>query len=133
MKQLALNLGMTLVLATVVAFSVIRVAPVFASAPSGLPSTVATTSQILVGPGVGMEKILFATSTNCASRIISSVVSPLMLQFTLAFGSTTLPNGTSGHLQAASTTIAYDSGLYGCNAVVAYAFSSTTISISETR
>ena len=107
----------------------------FAAAPPGVPATMATTSQITIGPGSGgdgVNEIIFATSS-CTARVISTVASPIMLSFTLSNGSTTLPSGTSGLLQGASTTIAYDSELYGCGAVVAYGFSTSTISISEAR
>lgn len=106
--------------------------PVSASAYPGLQARIATTTPLAVGPGSGMVEIAFATSS-CASRVITTVASPIMMQFTLAFGSSTLPNGTEGHLQAASTTSVYDSGLYGCDALTIYSFASSTITISESR
>lgn len=89
---------------------------------------VATSSTIGVGPQ--LNKTLFTNNVGglCASRIISSVASPLML----SFHSAVTPTGVIGHLQAASTSIVYDSALYGCGGVTAYAFSSTTITISQT-
>lgn len=101
-----------------------------AGAPSGLPATMATTSSVIVGPGNAMT--LFATSTACATRVISTVAQPIMLTFTDNAGQS--PTGIFGHLQAASTTVDYDSGLYGCGLVKAYGFvASTTITISESR
>ena len=85
----------------------------------------ATSSTIQVGPD--LDKTLFAENRDCANRVISTVASPVML----SFHSTINPSGTLGHVQAASTTVEYDSDLFGCRAVTAYAFSSTTISLIE--
>ena len=102
---------------------------VSASAPSGLPATIATTSTVIIGPGNSMTA--FATSS-CSARIISTVAQPVMLTFTDLAGQS--PTGVFGHLQGASTTVAYDSGVYGCNLVRVYGFvASTTITISESR
>jgi len=102
------------------------------SAPSGLPATVIVRDYIAVGPQQNM--ILFDPEKYCASRVITTYASPIMLNFstsTSAATSTELLSGAKGHLQLASTTIAYDSGLYGCDYITAYAFSSTTITVSE--
>lgn len=100
-----------------------------ASSPSGLPAVMATSSTVIVGPGNSMTA--FATST-CASRVISTVAQPVMITFTDNAGQS--PTGTYGHLQAASTSMAYDSGLYGCGALKVYGFvASTTITVSEAR
>jgi hypothetical protein len=101
-----------------------------ASAPSGLPATVATSSAALVNTTASM---LFATSTagQCSARIVTTYASPIMLTFSDYIGQS--PTGQFGHLQGASTTVAYDSGLYGCGLVKAYSFVSQTITISESR
>ena len=44
-----------------------------------------------------------------------------------------VPSGVYGHLQAASTTVAYDGGQYGCGAVRIYSFTSQAITVSESR
>jgi hypothetical protein len=41
------------------------------------------------------------------------------------------PTGVFGHLQAASTTVVYDSGQFGCDRVKAYSFGASTITITE--
>ena len=97
------------------------------SASSGLPSSIATSSNPTVGT---TAVLLFATST-CASRVITTVASPVMLTFSDNQGK--VPTGVYGHLQGASTTVAYDSGLYGCDAVRAFGFVSSAISVSESR
>jgi hypothetical protein len=103
--------------------------PVLGGAPSGLSSRVATTSAITVGT---TAQTVFATSTNCASRIITTAAQPIMLTLNDYAGHT--PTGSFGHLQAASTTVVYDSGLYGCGAVKIYGFTANTvITVTETR
>src|SRR3990167_1586223 len=98
-----------------------------ASAPSGLPATIATTSTVEIGPQ--LNKVLFATST-CAARIVSTATSTASFQFTGALGTTSLTSSV-GHQQAASTTVVYDSGVYGCGVMTGFAYSSSTVTISE--
>ena len=98
-----------------------------ASAPSGLPATVATSSIASVGT---TAISLFATST-CSARIISTQAQAIMLTFSDYAGQT--PTATFGHWQAASTTQAYDSGQYGCGLVKAYSFATQTITVTESR
>jgi len=100
---------------------------VSASAPSGLPASVATSSQAAVST---TAISLFATST-CSARIVTTYASPVMLTFSDYAGQT--PTGTFGHLQAASTTQVYDSGQYGCGLVKGYSFTSQTITVTEAR
>lgn len=101
-----------------------------AAAPSGLMSSVATSSNPTV---TTTPSLVFATTTGsgCAARIITTGASPIMITFSDNQGK--VPSGTYGHLQAASTTSAYDGGLYGCQAVRIYSFVSGTISVTETR
>ena len=108
------------------------------SAPSGLNSVNATSSEATVGTSA-IE--LFADNTRCTARIITTVSEPIMLHFGeiadasgYGLSSTTL-SGIFGHLQAASTTERYDSGLYGCgiwSAISASAVAST-ITITEQK
>ncbi len=101
-----------------------------ASAPSGIPADTlnATSSNPTV---TTTASLVFATTTSCSARVVTTYASPVMLTFSDNQGET--PTGTYGHLQAASTTIAYDSGLYGCGAVKIYSFVSQAISVTETR
>ena len=78
---------------------------------------------------------LFSAKTDgsCKARVVTTRgSSAIMLSFgdTTGFGSTTL-SGTAGHLQLASTTVVYDSGLYGCGRMTAFGWSSSTVTISE--
>ena len=80
---------------------------------------VATTTS--VGPQTTIT--VFSALEYCASRVVTTGTQPISLSF--HDGITVSP--TVGHLQGASTTVAYDSGLYGCGAVTARAGASTTI------
>lgn len=125
-QSLSYGIVIALVLAIVYMFGA-SATRVGASAPVGLPTTVATTSNPTIGT---TASLLFATST-CDARIITTVASPIMLTFSDVQGK--VPTGVFGHLQAASTTVVYDSGQYGCNAVRAYGFVSSAITVTETR
>lgn len=111
-------------------------APAYASTTSGLPARVATSSTIFVGPNLvtatTSRTTLFTADGTCVTRVISTVGQPILLSFDNV--SSTTPNGATGFIQAASTTVAYDSGQYGCGLVSAYGYSaSTTITIMETQ
>ena len=97
------------------------------SAPSGLPASMASTSQAAIGATV---TTLVATSTNCASRIVTTVANPIRLSFGSPDQPIVQPSGTIGHLQAASSTVVYDSGIYGCGLIRVFGYGSDTITIS---
>lgn len=99
-----------------------------ASAPSGLPAVIATSSNPTV---TSTAALVFATSSTCSARIVSTTNTGIMLTFGDNQGKR--PTGAYGHWQAASTTVAYDSGLYGCDAVFVYSSASQAISVTETR
>ena len=89
----------------------------------GIVPQVATSSTIGVGPQQNMT--LASRNAACSARVITTVASPVML----AFGIGT-PTALVGHLQAASTTVSYDNAIYGCGAITAYAFASSTITVT---
>ena len=97
-------------------------------ATSGLVANVASSTSESVSTTAG---VIVSTSTACASRVITSRAQPLMLTFSDYAGQT--PTGTFGHLQTASTTVVYDSGVYGCGLVKAYAFGTDTITVTDVR
>lgn len=104
---------------------------------TGVATAAATTSTATVSGG-GVTQ-LFSESPRCDSRIISTAGEPITLSFgsTSPFGgaqaTSTLQQG-KGHLQAASTTVAYDSGIYGCGIWIARGNNATTtINLTETR
>lgn len=98
------------------------------AAPSGLYSTVATSGPILVST---TASTVIATSTSCAARIISTNNSAVKLTFGDADGD--VPTGTNGIWQAASTTEAYDGGIFGCGAVKIYSYVAQTVNATETQ
>lgn len=100
-----------------------------ASAPSGLPATVSTSSSAAIGAGT--VTLLAATSSNCAARVVSTGGSAALMTFSDNQG--LQPTGVYGVFQPASTTVAYDSGLYGCNAIRIFSYTAQPVSITETR
>jgi hypothetical protein len=94
-----------------------------ASAPSGLPAGVASTTSETAGT---TATTIVSTST-CSARIVTTYASPVML----TFSDTYTPTGTFGHLQPASTTVAYDSGQYGCGKVKVFGFVQTQITVTD--
>lgn len=114
---------------------------VLGSAPSGLEATEARAQTITVGTSA--PTTLFATSTGCASRVVTTVSQPIKILFSGVNIATSSMGLTTGHFQAASTTIVYDSGLYGCGVMTALGYggstdfagstSSSTLTISEFR
>lgn len=112
--------------------------PALGSAPSGNNSVIAS-SSIPITVGSTSPVTLFSVSGLCTARVITTYQVPVMLSFSTSSADAlrNKPTATYGHLQAASTTVVYDSGLYGCPEVTAYGFQqsvtvpSTTITISE--
>ena len=97
----------------------------------GLEAETATTSQnSLIG---GSVSTLIATSSACATRVITTKASPILLTFSEVQNS--LPSATTGHLQAASTTVVYSAQDFGCDNVKGLTADGTNsvITISETR
>lgn len=92
-----------------------------------IPAKVATTSPAAVS---ATASTVFATST-CTSRVISTQAVPIMVTYSDNQGRT--PSATLGHFQAASTTVVYDAGLYGCDAFKVYSFGAQTITVTEAR
>lgn len=96
--------------------------------------TIVASSTLPITVGSSNAITLFSRNDGCTARIITTYASPIMITFATStdLSSTVKPTGTFGHLQAASTTVSYDSGMYGCGVWQAYGFgASTTISKSE--
>lgn len=100
----------------------------YGSAPSGLPSTIATSTLLSLASRTATT--LIATTT-CASRVVSTTNSQIMLTF--SDYNNAAPTATFGHMQVASTTVVYDSGQYGCGLIKAWADAATAITVTETR
>lgn len=100
----------------------------FGAANPGTQATIATSSNPTVGTS---PSLVFATST-CQARVITTYANPIMVYFSDFKGQR--PSATAGHLQSASTTVAYDASVYGCNAVYIYGYTgNTAITVSEAR
>ena len=126
-SKVAMSIGSRAVIALVAYILLSGAMTANASAPSGLPATVATTSVETLST---TALTLFATST-CAARIITTSGQAIMLTFSDNQGA--VPTGSFGTLQAASTTVVYDSGHYGCGAVKGYSFASQALTLVESR
>ena len=112
-----------------------------AQAPSGSFATLATSSSRQVGTST-TPTILAKGNTTCSSRVISTRDQPIMLSFGFAYnqagvyGTTTLSQN-QGIFQAASSTVGYDSGLYGCGTTSAISvgidvkIATSTVTINE--
>lgn len=74
---------------------------------------------------------VFTDATDCKARVITTNNGAIWLSFDEDYlASSTLANGI-GHYQAASTTVAYESGIYGCGWTTAYSAAAGTITISS--
>lgn len=92
----------------------------------GIIPQVATSSLMQVGPSSAVT--LFTKASNCTARIISTGANPIML----SFSSVLTPAAQVGHYQAASTTVAYENGVYGCGQMSAYGYAaSTSITVTQ--
>lgn len=98
-----------------------------AGAPAGMAVTTATSSYVTIPSHTVVT--LFASST-CVSRIIGHASSSFMLTF---FDSVVNPSGITGHRHIGSTTVAYDSGIYGCGIWRVYNPSDTNASTTITE
>jgi hypothetical protein len=130
-----------LVLAVVIAVASQRPAP--AQGAAGQPQTrVQDVKKASVGPNYntllyGNTDGAKSATTTCIGRVISTTGKSIMLNFASTSGQATSTGSLSGSLgiwQGASTTVYYDSSLYGCDALAAYGQESTsTISAYEFR
>lgn len=66
----------------------------------------------------GTVGIMYEAKRDCNSRIISTASSSIKIGM-----SSTTPSALSGVLQLASTTVAYDSSIYGCGMWRVYGYS----------
>ncbi len=101
----------------------------FGQANPGTAATAASTSAPTLTAGTAQG--LFATSTGCISRIVTTQAGYLELTFTDRIGQT--PTGSFGVYQAASTTQVYDSGLYGCGYVKALSNVTQAVTLVDVR
>jgi hypothetical protein len=97
------------------------------AAQPDLEARIAKTSTSSVGVYASSE--IAREVTSCASRVITTNE-----RIYLSFDEDFTPTGpTAGHYQAASTTVTYESDLFGCGAITARAGATTTITMTEFR
>ena len=106
-----------------------------AGAPSGLPASQAVATTTTVGPA-NNDTLIFAATTRCNSRIVRTQGQEIILLFdepTNGDLASSTNSFVAGFVQLASTTVAYDSGIYGCGRLTGYASASTSITAAEFR
>lgn len=140
-KTIKLSVGL-IMLMCIALFAVLSQTPkeVRGEAFTGTAANVRIATTTTVGPqGASVVKTqIFAGNTECKSRIITTDgTSAIRISFKDIptagnIGSTTV-GATVGHLQLASTTVEYDSGIYGCGTWNAWAWASTTLTLTETQ
>lgn len=96
---------------------------------------IATSTTVYNTGGTAVREVIFARNPQCKSRVITTFSTPITISFDSIIGagnigSTTI-SGTLGHLQGASTTVAYDAELYGCDTWHAFGLATTTITVTE--
>lgn len=89
----------------------------------------ATTSQSTLAANTAL--VLFATSSSCVSRTISTNNSAIKLTFSDNQGA--VPTGIVGLLQAASTTVTYDAAEHGCGLVRGISYAAQVVTLKEER
>lgn len=95
------------------------------NAPAGIIANIASSSPYVIGSAA----TTITATTSCLSRVITTKVQPI----TLTFSDYLTPSGTFGHLQSASTTVAYDASVYGCGKLKVYGMGADTITVTEIR
>lgn len=133
---------------TLIAFSIFALSAVLLFKPmyqalgeafTGTSAYLQVATTTVVGPQDSDDTIFTArTDGACKSRVITTLGgSAIMINFgdpgtdRLGNISSTTVSGVIGHWQAASTTVAYDSGLFGCGRWSAYSYATQTITVSE--
>lgn len=103
----------------------------FGQAPSGIQAAFATSTAATAAT---TEAQLFATSTNCSARVVSTTNAGILLTFSERNSVRPTAAGV-GHWQPASTTVNYDAGVFGCDAwhVLTNGTASSNITIAEFR
>ena len=110
MDKLKGNLGAVLIAVAILILSVV----LFVNAPKeplkgAVGITASYASSTLTTVSAGTATTVAATST-CASRIVTTKASPVLL----TFDDRLTPTPIYGHIQPASTTVSYNAEEYGC-------------------
>ena len=89
-----------------------------------------------VGPEATKAVTIFSETADasCHSRVVGTKNTPITILFGDPSGgnlSSTTHNASTGFVQGASTTVAYDAGVFGCGKWTATSSVSTTITVAE--
>lgn len=98
-----------------------------------LPTHIQSATTTTVGPDTVVTLFADQTSATCKGRLVTTNNDAINISFddVTGFGSTTLAEGV-GHYQAASTSVMYDSALYGCGLTTALGLTASgTVTISS--
>lgn len=124
--QTLLILAVVLILSGVLILIVPRETPPLGSAQPGIQVSIASSSNpVLVATTVGTV----IGTTTCAARIITTQATAIVL----TFNDRDTPTLGTGVWQGASTTVAYDSGQYGCGKVKAISSAAQVLSVIDAR
>ena len=97
-----------------------------------LPANISTTTVLTVTATANPGGPIFATSTFCLARIVTTGSSSARMLFDERQGMR--PAASIGVFQAASSTVTYPAENYGCNAVFLYIYTGvSTIFVTETK
>jgi len=125
----AITIPAIMVIAGIITALVMQAQVAVGAAFPGQQARLQTATTTILGPGT---VTLFEASNFCLNRVVTTQGTEIKVLFGDAIGLTaTSVSATVGHLQAASTTVSYDSGLYGCGKMVGRANASTTVTISS--
>ena len=123
------------VLTSIFAFNFAKKNVALKGAPQGLYSVLAIATTTAVGHQE--KKTVFSANTSCTTRVLSTAGQAIMVLYgdpTNGDLSSTTITSMAGHWQGASTTQAYDAGIYGCGRMIVLGVvASTTITATEFR
>lgn len=110
----------TLALLAMVGYTLVLPQVVSSNGFIGSAAYIQTATTTTVGPQSVVTLFEATTDNPCKSRIVTTNEDAILISFgdVTGFGSTTLAAGV-GHYQAGSTTVAYESGIYGCGLMTA--------------
>lgn len=134
MKTITISIGTLLVLGIVAILIVMQSQQVQGSAFTGSAAVQSVATTTTVGPS-NPAYTLFSKKPSCTGRTITTNSTAIRLLTgdpgNGDLASTTLNASNVGLIQAASTTVMYDGGTYGCGRWTAVAAASTTITVVE--
>jgi hypothetical protein len=133
MKKIYLTVIAVLFVATAILWaSEVKKDYALGSAQDGLYASLQSSATTTVNTAVSIK--IFDASTSCNARIIDAPDTDITI--TLGNPSTGIASSsldaTIAHVrQSGTTTVAYDSGIYGCGEWWAYAGATTTLNVTE--